>query len=179
MRTRIGKKAAKVLATLGVTAGLVTAAPSPAHAAGSYNIMIRTSAGFVADYCLLSTTSGRQSATLELIVDTSNQPAEVAPGTAREVKHDLFQIIAGILHLQSGLPDLGCLQIAARLPERPLETGEPVSNRARPHPLILDAADSCTSPRGNAPDPPNYNVSARPPPLSTDGLRAPTRHRPF
>lgn len=116
---------------------------------------------------------------MELIVDTRNQPTEIAPGTTREVKHDLFQIIAGILHLQSGLPDLGCIQIPAGLPERPLETGERVSNCARPHPLILDAADSCTSPRGNAPDLPNYNVSAGPPPLSTDGLRTPTRHRPF
>ncbi|XIE81585.1 hypothetical protein AB6O49_34375 [Streptomyces sp. SBR177] len=31
---------------------------------------------------------------LELIVDTSHQPAEIAPGTMREVKQDLLQVIA-------------------------------------------------------------------------------------
>jgi hypothetical protein len=65
----------------------------------------------------------RQRATLELIVDAGNQPTEIPSGTATEMKHGLFQIIAGVLHLQSGLPDWGCVQIAAGLLERPLETG--------------------------------------------------------
>ncbi|AXE83369.1 hypothetical protein [Streptomyces sp. Go-475] len=56
--TRIGKKAATAGAVLLATAGLGTAAAPAAHAEGSYNIRIDMYTSIVADYCLLTTTSG-------------------------------------------------------------------------------------------------------------------------
>ncbi|HZG06545.1 MAG TPA: hypothetical protein VE546_23725 [Streptomyces sp.] len=57
--THIGKKALTASATLVATAGLVTVAAPPAHAEGSYNIRIDTATtNYIADYCLLTTTSG-------------------------------------------------------------------------------------------------------------------------
>ncbi|MFC9910291.1 hypothetical protein [Streptomyces sp. NPDC059862] len=60
----IGKKMMTTGAALLTAAGLVTAAAPSAHAAGSYNIMINTAAStyFIADYCLLTTTSGNAQA---------------------------------------------------------------------------------------------------------------------
>lgn len=52
------QKLAAVGVTLLTAAGLVTATAPTAHAEGRYNIRIDTYAWFVADYCLLSTTSG-------------------------------------------------------------------------------------------------------------------------
>lgn len=58
------------------------------------------------------------------------QPAEILPHTAREVKHGLL-IISGRLPLQSRLPGLGRVQISAELLDHPLETGEWDSNCVR------------------------------------------------
>ena len=59
----IGQKMMTAGAALLTTAGLVTAASPSAHAAGSYNIMIAVgNTYFVADYCLLTTTSGNAQA---------------------------------------------------------------------------------------------------------------------
>lgn len=52
-----GRTTMAALAILGGTAATVTAA-APVRADGSYNIKVDTTNGFVADYCLLATTSG-------------------------------------------------------------------------------------------------------------------------
>ncbi|MER6161764.1 hypothetical protein ABT147_40720 [Streptomyces sp. NPDC001868] len=63
MMTRIGKKALATGATLLATAGLATVTAPTAHAAGSYNIKIeKLTEGYIADFCLLTTTSGNADA---------------------------------------------------------------------------------------------------------------------
>ncbi|MEV5434152.1 hypothetical protein [Streptomyces sp. NPDC052701] len=59
MKTNVSRKILTAGATLAATVGLVTATASTAQAAGSYNILIDTlTTNYIADYCLLTTTSG-------------------------------------------------------------------------------------------------------------------------
>ncbi len=68
---QIGKNLMTAGAALGAAAGLVTAAAPAAHAEGSYNIRIDArNTLFVADYCLLTTTSGNSRAAC-----SGNKPA--------------------------------------------------------------------------------------------------------
>ncbi|MEE1763916.1 MULTISPECIES: hypothetical protein [unclassified Streptomyces] len=63
MKTSVGRKTLTAGATLAATVGLMTATAPSAQAAGSYNIRIDTlTTNYVADYCLLTTTSGNAQA---------------------------------------------------------------------------------------------------------------------
>ncbi|MER7901442.1 hypothetical protein ABTX62_36700 [Streptomyces sp. NPDC096046] len=63
MKTSVGRKMLAAGATLAATVALVTATAPTAQAAGSYNIRIRTlTTNYIADYCLLTTTSGNAQA---------------------------------------------------------------------------------------------------------------------
>jgi hypothetical protein len=121
----------------------------------------------------------RQCTALELVVDPFHQPAQICSGTARKATHNLLKVVASILDLQARLPDLGRVQIPPWLSERPLETGQCFGDNVWPQPLVLHPPDRCTGPSRNATDAMDDNMLARPPPLSADGLRTPTRHRPF
>ncbi|OPC77681.1 hypothetical protein B4N89_35850 [Embleya scabrispora] len=60
--------------------------------------------------------------------------------------------------------------------KRPFEPVERVEDRVR---VVLGAADRSPGPRGNTPNPEHFHTLAWPPSLLADGLRRPTRHRPF
>lgn len=119
----------------------------------------------------------RQSTALQLFIDARDQSAQVPFGSRRKVPHRPLQVITGIVY--PGRAEREGIQVPARLIESPLDTREGSSDRVGPHLLVFDPTDRCTSPRGYTMDPQNRTLPSWPPPLCTDGLGAPTRHRPF